>query len=1032
MAIKNHITDTQRFRAIVDNPQADRKPLFSEETIGTRSVTIVYAVIVFGVMLPAMSFFSLLEFLRKAYIEIVILDACMFAAIIVNFLLFVKIKNAKLFSWVNIILISILFLALFIIGGTANSTFMWSFLVPVGALFLFGARDGTIVAVTFLVAVCILFFLPLNYGAPLIEQDLIFKLRYLAVFLSLLFCSHLFEFMREKSQKNQTEKNKVFERAIVEIRSKGENLRFLSRSSVELMQCVSEKEIYEYVGLHLAKLLSNAVIIPYSLLDGNTLQVTGIHGLDMPMITKGISLLGYNPAERTAPMRKRVLSKIGTGKLQEFPGGLIELAKEDIPEMVCRMIQAFFEINHVYTIGFTYRATLLGGIFILKRKTPLNVEREIIETFIQQASAVLQRMQAEQSLTTQNKMMEALFAAIPNPIFYLDNSAQFLGCNTAFEVMARSTVSEIKGKTFHELIPFQASQELHDKQLSLLQKGGHLVYECALPNMTGSYNEVLISIATFNEADGSIGGIIGTIIDVTELAKAKEQAEAANIAKNHFLANISHEIRTPMNGITGMSDLLLDTSLSPEQKEYVCIIRSCTDSLLILLNDILDFSKIESSRLDLEHRAFDLRAVIATTASLFTVQVREKKLSFDSKIAPEVPQVVIGDDGRLRQILTNLIGNAVKFTEKGGITISVCREKERDETVMLRFDVADTGIGIPLKYQDTIFAPFTQIESSLSRRSSGSGLGLSISCRLVEMMGGTIKVQSSPGKGSTFSFAAQFLLPPQSTSSEKVVSGAAQPTAPERETGAQRALIVEDNSINGKVAAQLLTKLGHTAEVVSNGQEALRVLAERTFDLVFMDVQMPGMDGYQVTHAIRSGKAGERNRAIPIIAQTASALKGDRERCLEAGMNDYIVKPVYLKDLSSAIRRVRESETSGCTSDVLQRAFSTAQPVLDKNGAVERFGGDQSIFQEVVAIFLEQMPLRYVELTDALKRGDFPGLAVLAHTLKSTSATVGAMALQSIFIMLEKASRNGNMETASQLITLVEKEFQRYREMAAH
>jgi signal transduction histidine kinase/CheY-like chemotaxis protein/HPt (histidine-containing phosphotransfer) domain-containing protein len=1023
-------TDTQRFKAIVNDPMADNRSLFSNQTVGLRTMTIVNAIVVFGVILPNLIVFSVLEFLRKEYTSIVALDAALSIAIILNFFWFLKTKKTLIFSWVNIILIMAIFLSLFILGGTGNSAFLWSFLFPIVALFLLGVRSGVVMVGFFMAALLVLFFAPLDHGSPLIHQDLMFKLRFLGVFLCLLFCSLLYEYLRKKSQKELTTKNNILERAVREIRSKGDNQHFLARSSVDLMGFSSEKQIYDYIGTHLSELIPDAFIIPFSLVEENALRITGIYGLEVPLITKGISLLGYNPVEKTAPMRKRVLTAIGTGRLQEFPGGIVELAREDLPETVARAIQGVLAINHVYTIGFNYGKSLLGGVFLFKRKEPINVDREIIETFTQQAAAVLQRMQAEQSLATHNRMIDALFAAIPHPIFYLDESARLLGCNDAFETLVKKKSAEIMGSFFHDLIPSQASGDLNVKFLELLNKGGQQVHECALPNMAGSYNQVMVSMATFGGTDGSIGGLVGTIIDVSELAKAKEQAEAANIAKNSFLANISHEIRTPMNGITGMSDLLLSTTLSGEQREYVQIVRSCADSLLTLLNDILDFSKIEASKLDLDKKPFSIRKVLSTALSLFTVYLKEKKISQQVTIAPELPEVVVGDAGRLRQVLVNLIGNAVKFTEQGGITVKAYIEEERDNTCIVRFDITDTGIGIPEQFREKIFSPFTQVENSQTKQTSGTGLGLSISNKLVEMMGGTLSVRSAIGKGSTFTFSATFLRATAGASEAAATSAGVPPEGSELKTAEPLAiLIVEDNNVNSLVAAHLLKKIGHTPAVAMSGREALRMLSEQRFDLVLMDVQMPEMDGYEITQAIRNGRAGDRNRTIPIIAQTASALKGDRERCFAAGMNEYLIKPVYIHDLSSTINRVRATGPAPQPDPVpAQPDISGRPPVLDKAEAVTRLGGDEDIFKEIVRMFLEQMPDRRNELTAAANAPDLAALATIAHTLKSSSATVGAVSLQALFISLEDASKNGNIERARELVLQIKKEFGRYRE----
>jgi PAS domain S-box-containing protein len=1030
MPTPSNNSDTQQFRIFVDKADIGGKSLFSDTATDQKTLIIANAVIVFGIFVPNTVVFSILEYFHHTYRNIVILDIIACTLAIANFFYLKKTKNITAASVISVVLLAALFLGLFILGGSGNSGFIWSLCFPIVALFTLGARKGTPIVGVFIGVIIVLFYVPLHNQTPLVVQDQVFKIRFFGALLTMLVCSLLYEYMRTHSNANLFEKNRFLERAIREIRSKEDRLRFLSKSSLEMMRLSSEKEIYGYVGQHLAEIIPAVIVIPYSLIDKGNLRLAGVFGLHIPVLKQLSEIIGYNPSEKIFKVRERFLPVLETGRFVEYPqGGLAELARDDLPASICTIVQNIVQIHHIYSIGFNYKGRLLGGLHILKRKEPITEEAEFIETFIQQAASILQRIRAEASLTTQYKIQEALFSAIPNPIFYCDATGCLQGCNAAFETIVDRNAAAIKGEKLNELIPSSTSRDLHEKILALIGQGGWQAYEATLPNMTGSYNEVIISIATFQQADGSVGGLIGTIIDVTELKKAKEQAEAANIAKNQFLANISHEIRTPMNGITGMSDLLLDTSLSPEQREYAHIIRTCTDSLLSLVNDILDFSKIEADRLVLEKRVFNLGSVIDAVCSLFTASVKEKKLSLSHSIAPEVPSALIGDDGRLRQVLVNLLGNAVKFTERGGITLSVVRESERDESVVLRFDVRDTGIGIPEKYKEKIFSPFTQIESSTQRRASGSGLGLSISRKLVELMGGGITVTSTVGEGSTFSFTAVVTAAPPQT--------AAQVEVMEQKTvepffAPLRILVVEDNAINSKVAAQLLKKLGHAAEVAPSGNEALRLLTECPFDLVFMDVQMPEMDGYEVTAAIRNGRGGERHRTIPIIAQTASALKSDRDRCFAAGMNDYIVKPVYLSDIAGAIMRAkRPQKNASAPLPDKNRASENFPPVLNKKEAVDRLGGDEEIFKDVVALFLDQMPERCRELNEAFKRGDYESLATQAHTLKSSTATVGAMTLQSMFIVLENASKERNPATVGPLIAQLEKELSRYRDAAS-
>ncbi len=405
-------------------------------------------------------------------------------------------------------------------------------------------------------------------------------------------------------------------------------------------------------------------------------------------------------------------------------------------------------------------------------------------------------------------------------------------------------------------------------------------------------------LAVFN-AEGEALRMVGTHTDVSPqkqaeaaLIQAKEAAEAASRSKSEFLANMSHEIRTPMNGVLGMLTLALDTPLNEEQQEYLGLARSSADALLHILNDILDFSKIEAGRLDVAAEAFDPAALLRELVRMAQPRCRDKGLEVALHIAPDLPNLLLADPARVRQVLHNLIGNAIKFTQHGRIEVSARREGD-----LARIAIRDSGIGIAPEQQPLVFEAFTQADGSITRRFGGTGLGLTISNRLVQLMGGQMGLNSEPGVGSEFFFT----LPLAPGVVATTVTPARPVSVPPR--GQLHILLAEDNAISQRLAMALLTREGHRVTLVLNGLEALAALEKDRFDLVLMDMQMQGMDGVEATRRIRASEVREGEH-LPVIALTANAFAEDRERCLAVGMDGFVGKPIRREELLEAIQGV--------------------------------------------------------------------------------------------------------------------------------
>jgi PAS domain S-box-containing protein len=737
---------------------------------------------------------------------------------------------------------------------------------------------------------------------------------------------------------------------------------------------------------------------------------------------------------------------------------------------------------------------------------------------------------------------------------------------------------EYTGATREQMVGW-GWQSVHDPEVlprvlerwrDALASGEPVGLEFPLRGADGQFHPFLTRVNPLRDEAGRILYWFGTATDITErkqiedeLRLAKEAAEAASRAKSDFLAAMSHEIRTPMNGIMGMTDLALATDLTGQQREYLELVKKSADALLAVINEILDFSKIEAGKLELDHTPFSLREGLGDMLTVLAIRAHQKGLELACHIAPDVPDALIGDPGRLRQVLVNLAGNAIKFTEQGEVVVDVAAVGRHEGAAALRFAVRDTGTGIPAGKLSSLFQPFVQLDGSLTRKYEGTGLGLTISSRLVEAMGGRITVESEVGKGSTFTFTVSLELqhgpgepsvpaepaqvrglrvlvvddnatnrrileemlahwglrptavdggrealaalerahqagqpfrlvlldarmpemdgftlaeairqhpesnealilmvssagPADSTTRCRAagvaelltkpvkqadlwqgilrVLGTAAPAGPPAAARPAappgrplRILLAEDNPVNQKLAVSLLEKQGHAVTVASNGREALAALyppdsppdegGSRRFDVVLMDVQMPELDGLRTTKAIR-----ERERVagghLPVIAMTAYALKGDRERCLEAGMDSYVSKPIRLTELVQAMQAVVPAPAA---DDVASRG------PLDMTAALAGVMGDWQLLAKLAELFLAECPRWMTEMRAAVAGGDPPRLQLSAHTLKGGVATFTARAAYEAALRLEKMGRAGDLSAAPEALAALAQEIEHLR-----
>ncbi len=637
----------------------------------------------------------------------------------------------------------------------------------------------------------------------------------------------------------------------------------------------------------------------------------------------------------------------------------------------------------------------------------------------------------EKKLVDGQHFLEQVTNTIAQGLYAVDINGICTFWNQGAEAILGWTAQELIGKKIHSLIHTQNAQG------QAVLQSEHFIYDSVLKNTlyssedeffthkNGKVLPIAITAVPLLEKNNMIG-LVAVFSDITKrkadekiISQAIFEAQQANRAKSDFLANMSHEIRTPMNGVIGMTELALETDLSPEQREYLEIVKDSSTALLGIINDILDFSKIEAGKLSLEIIEFDLKNLLQKIFAMLMTKAREKgvQLWLENLDDQRLPTQLMGDPGRLRQVLVNLLGNALKFTPHGSVTMRVELQEKLPQRCCLLFKVVDTGIGIPLDKQETIFDAFSQADTSVSRQFGGTGLGLSISKQLIELMGGRLGLESQPNVGTTFFFTCWFgyVAQPQATSltAPQVVEPSLlltqydEPmnvitqnvaTANVEASPLLKILLAEDNFVNQKLAKKLLEKQGYSVEIANDGLEAIALFQQRNFDLILMDFQMPNMNGLEATAEIRALEQ-QRGGHILIIAMTANAMQEDKDRALNAGMDAYLPKPINVQELLAQIRAF--FPVPAATANHENEESLAVADICNWQAALARLGNESEILQMMVGLFLEEQQGYLNAIKQALENQDAVVLQRELHTLKGICATLGAETIEAALVPLE-------------------------------
>ncbi len=616
---------------------------------------------------------------------------------------------------------------------------------------------------------------------------------------------------------------------------------------------------------------------------------------------------------------------------------------------------------------------------------------------------ITDQKQKESSIIKTRDYYLRIFESFPTIIWRINITGEMESINETWQTLTGQTISQAAGHGWLERVHPEDRRKCFDPNYSRINEKGLFEGEIRVLDLSGQYRWLYCVHKLYSNMTGIAEGYIGMGIDITDrkiaeeqLKGARDKAEAVNKAKSEFLANMSHEIRTPINGIMGMIDLTLLTGLNTEQKENLATAKSCARSLLGIINDILDFSKMEAGKLLLQSHNFKLRTLLDEVIKAHSHRAKRKGLDLDYTFSTAIPEILSGDSNRLRQVLNNLIDNAIKFTEHGGVALAIKASEAGKGSVEIVFVVRDTGIGIAPHEMDKLFKTFSQVDGSTTRRYGGTGLGLVISKQLVEMMGGKMWVESEKDLGSTFYFTIPFQIGRELQDSQQKKKNAATAKSP------MNLLLVEDDPLNRIVIQRQLITAGHAVDLAENGVVALELWRKKKYDAILMDIQMPEMDGIEATKKIREAEADTKAH-IPILALTAHALVGDRERFLAAGMDEYMAKPVQMEDLSEMLESFSPRKQS-------YRLATSGSVQLNESGDIVIAPSTTNSLSADLPVLVDIESLA-ASIADEVP-SDMELIEGIAHKIKGLANKIGSDEMKSVAFKAELAARRGNQEEA--------------------